>query len=508
MTKKRKHESLDLAAQSGAANEVVSRYGSASKEHLVSYSGIDNEHGKKLVRGLKKTSESKINKDYASQNIKQQAGYAAEDKYTARKNAENIISGSKERYSRTDDLGRVNDPLYDHVLLDEDGVVVLGSGEQMKFVGNSPKACLNKLASKKFQKYIDADAKITVPSDFYPGILQEAEQKIQSLQQQLEYAQSTGDKELVNKLKEDIDRYKKIKTLVKDSGISNKEAIEARLHPKISTAKDIVRISHRAGLEQAKTGALVGGGISLIRNSVLVIKGDLEPLEAAKSITIDTGKGAIVGYATAFAGSTIKATMQNASGSTIRTLSKTNAPAMIVTATIDLGKSMSRYAKGQISGVELLEEIGDKGAGHISSTLFAIVGQAAIPIPVVGAMVGSMVGYALSSTFYNELTTSLKEAKISRENRIRIEKECADAINYIRECRKEMNSIASQYFHDYQCVFNSAFADMDSALLSDDIDLFISGANKITQQLGGNIQYETMDEFESFMDNNEIPLIL
>lgn len=179
MKKKKKHtESIDLAAQSGAANEVVSRYGSAAKEHLVSYSGVDNENGRKLVRGLKKTAGSKINEGYASQNIKQQAGFAAEDKYTARQNAEKIVSGSKKRYSRTDDLGRVNDPLFDHVLLDEDGVEVLGSGEQMKFVGNSPKACLNKLASDKFQKYIDADAKITVPSDFYPGVLQEAEAKI------------------------------------------------------------------------------------------------------------------------------------------------------------------------------------------------------------------------------------------------------------------------------------------------------------------------------------------
>lgn len=509
MIKKKKHKkSIDLAAQSGTANEVVSRYGSASKEHLVSYSGVDNENGRKLVRGLKKTAESKINEDYASQNIKQQAGFAAEDKYTARQNAEKIISGSKERYSRTDDLGRVNDPLFDHVLFDEDGVIVLGSGEQMKFVGNSPKACLNKLASQKFQKYIDADAKITVPSDFYPGVLQEAEAKIQSLQQQFDCANSSGNQELADKLKKDIAKYKKIKSLVKDSGITNKEAIEARLHPKISTTKDVIKISHRAGVEQAKTGALVGGGISLIKNTIGVIKGETEPFDAAKSMAFDTGKGAIVGYATAFAGSTIKAGMQNASSSTIRAISKTNAPAMIVTSTIDLGKSMAHFAKGQISGVELLEEVGEKGAGHISGAMFAIVGQAAIPIPIVGAMVGSMVGYALSSAFYKELTTSLKEAKLARENRIRIEKECDEAINYIRQCREEMGRIASQYLSDYQNVFNSAFSDMDSALLSGDIDLFIFGANKITKKLGGTVQYETINEFESFMDNDEISLIL
>lgn len=506
--KKKKQKSEELAAQSGAASEVVSRYGSASKEHLVAYSGVDYERGQKLVRGLKKTAASKVNKNYANQNIKQQAGFAAEDKYTARQNAEKIISGSKERYIRTDDLGCVNDPLFDHVLLDEDGVLVLGSGEQMKFVGNSPKTCLAKLASPKFQKYLDADAKITVPSDFYPGILKEAEAKIQSLQRQLDHASSSGNQDLVDKLKKDIARYKKIQSSVKDSGITNKEAIEARLHPKISTAKDIVRISHRAGMEQAKTGALVGGGISLIKNTISVIKGETEPFEAAKSITLDTGKGAIVGYATAFAGSALKAGMQNASNSTARVLSKTNAPAMIVTSTIDLGKSMMRFAKGQISGVELLEEVGEKGTGHLSGAMFAIAGQAVIPIPIVGAMVGSMVGYALSSAFYKELTSSLKDAKLARETRIRIEKECKEAIKYIRQCRQEMNRLASQYLSDYQNVFNSAFSDMDAALLSGDIDLFILGANKITKKLGGTVQYDNMNEFESFMNNDEIFLTL
>ncbi len=509
MTKKREHkESIDLVAQSGAANEVVDRYGSAQKEHIVSCSGIDNEKGRKLVRGLENTAGSKINEDYAFQNIKQQAGYAAEDKYTARQNAEKIISGSKERYSRTDDLGHVNDPLFDHVLLDEDGVVVLGSGEQMKFVGASPKACLSKLTSPKFEKYIDADAKITIPSDFYPGVLQEADEKIQSLQQQFDKARSSGNLELSAELKQDIDKYKKIKSLVKDSGITNKEAIEARLHPRISTAKDIEKISHRAGVEQARIGALIGGGISLIRNTVGVIKGEVEPFEAAKSITLDTGKGAIVGYATAFAGSTIKAGMQNFSSSTIRTLSKTNAPAMIVSLTIDLGKSMTRFAKGQISGLDLLDEVGEKGAGHISSAVFAIVGQATIPVPVVGAMVGSMVGYALSSAFYQELTTSMKEANLAKETRMRIEKECEEAIRYTRQCRGEMNAIASQYLSDYQKVFNSAFSDMDSAFESGDIDRFISGANMITKKMGGKVPYRNMSEFEVFMNNNELSLNL
>ena len=238
--KKSKLESLELAAQSGAAHEVVGRYGDAAKQHYVSYSGKDNEAGKTLKRGLKKTAESKVNPEYREQNIKQQAGFAAEDKYTARQNAEKIFKGEKTRITRTDDLGRVNDPLYDHVLLDGEGIEIPGTGEQMKFVGSNPKACLTKLESEKFQKYLDADATITVPSDYYEGIINEANARIQSLEKQLARAKENGNNELADSISKKIEKVQKIKDSVKDSGITNEEAIFARLHPKLSTAKDVV----------------------------------------------------------------------------------------------------------------------------------------------------------------------------------------------------------------------------------------------------------------------------
>lgn len=95
MSKKKNKSSIELAAQAGAASEVVDRYGSAVKEHHVAYSGVDNESGRKLTRGLKKTAQSKVNSEYREQNIKQQAGFAAEDKYTARQNADKIIKKKK-----------------------------------------------------------------------------------------------------------------------------------------------------------------------------------------------------------------------------------------------------------------------------------------------------------------------------------------------------------------------------------------------------------------------------
>ncbi|MDY6375619.1 MAG: hypothetical protein SPL69_05840 [Succinivibrionaceae bacterium] len=102
-------EKLEDAALAGGAAETVRRYGSAIKEHSVAYYGVDNEAGVRLTKGLKSISESKINPDFADSNIKQQAGFSAEVKSTARGNAENIIRGRSTRFRRTDDLGMVND---------------------------------------------------------------------------------------------------------------------------------------------------------------------------------------------------------------------------------------------------------------------------------------------------------------------------------------------------------------------------------------------------------------
>ena len=142
--KEQKKEALH-AAIVGASTESVQRYGTAVKEHIVAYTGIDYENARQLERSLKEIAKSSINPNYAKQNYKQQAGFSAEVKEVANTNTENIINRSDIRKIRTDDLGSVNDPLFDFKELDANGNVIPGSGIQMKFVGSNPKEALNKL---------------------------------------------------------------------------------------------------------------------------------------------------------------------------------------------------------------------------------------------------------------------------------------------------------------------------------------------------------------------------
>jgi hypothetical protein len=105
-------------------------------------------------------------------------------------------------------------------------------------------------------------------------------------------------------------------------------------------------------MEQAKYGAIISGGMSLIKNIVSVVKGNKKPGKAAIDVVKDTGTGTAASYATAFSGSVLKGAMQNAPLKVLRNVSKTNLPATMAILTIETGKTLKKYFKGEIDGVE------------------------------------------------------------------------------------------------------------------------------------------------------------
>ena len=445
-TKKEFHDkSITFAAIAGAVNDRVSRTGQAIKEHLVAFSGNDYENSSFYKRSLKSLNKCKVNPNYAEQNIRQQSGFAAEIKSTARRNAENICNDNPERIVRTDDCGFVNDPIYDHLVTDKNGRIIPGSGEQMKFVGANPKEALKKLLSKKFQKYLDSDAGITVPSDYYDGIKEEIKKELQKLSKQILKAKEDGNNSLNRKLQARKSQLSKLNKNLKDGGVSNAEAREARLHPIKSTTKDVAKLANKVGLESGMIGAGISGGISIIKNAVGVIRKDIEIKEAAENVAKDTCRGGVVSYITGFGGSCIQAIMRNSSKACIRSLSKTNIPAAVAVYAIDLSQSMSKCIKGEISAQVLMDEVGEKGAGHLTAAICTAAGQTIIPIPFIGAMAGSMVGYLLGTSLYKEIKEILKNPNWSQEQREELKLKYTEAVNLINGYKEELSAFGKKY---------------------------------------------------------------
>lgn len=245
--------------------------------------------------------------------------------------------------------------------------------------------------------------------------------------------------------------------------------------------------------------ALISGSVSLVKNVVDFCKGEVEADEAIVNVAKDTAESAVIGYGTGFAGTAVKSIMQNSSSQYLRVLSKTNVAGTIVAVAVSASRTINKYLKGEIDGTECLENLGEQGTGMVASSMFAVIGQTIIPIPVVGGLVGGMVGYALSSATYGILLTSLKEAKLAYEERIEIEKVCEEHIKMMREYRTQINKIIEQYLTENMEIFNESFSGIKEALAIGDVDLLIENANTVTESVGGTKPFETMEEFNKKM---------
>ena len=247
MDKQERKKSVEHAGLAGAQAETVQRYGSAIKEHFVSYSGMDNETQTKLAKGLKQIAESNVDPNNSNISIKQQAGFSAEVKTQARESAEKIIAGDKKRVTRTDDMtkqsdgrghtiGGKNEQLYDIAEGDANGIYVEGTGRQLKFVGGNAKECCQKLLDKKFDKYRDAGVPIEIPSDFYDDVKADLTQRIDELNKQIQKAEEKGNLALAEKHKNRLRILEDTKKNLRKGSLTNSESLEARIHPKLSVA--------------------------------------------------------------------------------------------------------------------------------------------------------------------------------------------------------------------------------------------------------------------------------
>jgi hypothetical protein len=175
------------------------------------------------------------------------------------------------------------------------------------------------------------------------------------INKQVVVLEQQGKSELAQKYRENIENYKKLENKITDSGMTTEQAIRYRLNPEWETIIDITDVSHQAGSEGAKFGAMIGGSISLVSNIIAVYSNQKEFSEAAIDTARDTLVAAGVGYGTALVYSN-KTYMQQSVAATLRSLSATGLPASIMTTCLATGKSITRYAKGEIDEAALFQE--------------------------------------------------------------------------------------------------------------------------------------------------------
>lgn len=275
-----------------------------------------------------------------------------------------------------------------------------------------------------------------------------------------------------------------------------------------SGAKNLAKTANKAGVEAGAIAAVISAVFSVSENVVALVKGEKEVSDAVIDITSDTAQAALLGYSTAAAGTVVKHAFEQSSNQLLKSLSATNLPVTIVYGAIETTKTVSKYLNGEIDGKECAIELGEKTVGFFGSEVGFAVGQSLIPIPIIGGLIGSMIGYALSTAIYDGLVLTIQNKNLIRKERKRIEAESKRIIKAIRQYRREIEQTAEQYFAEYTAVFETALDTIGQALQSGNVNGVIAGSNMITDKLGGVVQYNNMVEFDNFMNNEDLDFIL
>lgn len=502
--KKQKYNNITDATIMGSTGEESALHASANREH---FSAFDR---------LEEISKRKVNPNYIKQNINQQAGYSAEIKEQAHVNAHNILAGKRERIVQYDNLSsgqkaqvkklfpnyatpKKNHEIVDYASVDEKGNVIPGTLTQSKFVGRNGEKCFKKLLSKDYKKYFENGAKMKIARNHYGDFQRAVNTRIKSLESQIVKQKGLGNFQKAAHLEEKRQYCKTIKAHTRPARVAKGEAIEARLNPKLSTAKDVANLSHQAGMNAMQTGAFIGGGVSLAANVWECVVNGKDPIKALEHTTIATLKSGALSYGIAFASSSLGGLMQSSANKIIQSLGKGSVPAMIVSVVATNATILGHYLSGNIDGKELLKQLGKANATLISSGAMAVAGQALIPIPVVGALIGGFVGATLSETFFNAFLKAREEAKLARQRRIEIEKECREIIKLLEIYQNQFKEVFEKYFHETTKFFNQSFDELERVLYAGDADLVIGVNNKIQERISQKALFDNSKEGWDFI---------
>lgn len=270
------------------------------------------------------------------------------------------------------------------------------------------------------------------------------------------------------------------------------------------TINNIMKTGHGAGKIGATNSGITTATMSGIMNIVDVIEGKKDADEAIVDTVVSSGKAAVSGYIMGGGLTVASHSLSNSSSKFIQALTKSNVPGNVITAVMLTGDTLKEYGNGEISTQECLIRLGEKGINFATTGYSMGVGQALIPIPIVGAAIGAFVGSLLTSNYSNQLIHELKTKELEHQERERIIRECEVATQQAIRFREELEIYLENYFSDYKDCFNEAVCEIKHSMLLGDSEGVVSGANKVTKKLGAKVQYETFEEFEDFMNSNEL----
>ena len=249
-------------------------------------------------------------------------------------------------------------------------------------------------------------------------------------------------------------------------GTTNAELRHATNHTRFYAFKlDAIQFAREAtitGGYAAAAGAALGGAMSAIRNTYAYSQGKIDRGQAAKNVGVDmVDSGARSGLA-AVLGTLIR---YSASRVGLQTLSKANFAAAVASGLLEAGGIVREYARGDTTGEEVAERLGQTGCTTVSGIYVgAATGAALGPV---GAAVGSVAGFLVAAMVYQSCMEMFKEARLDRNETKRLAALGYEAAQIMERERLALEDDQAELSHEQRAELDQYFTAVELALLTD-----------------------------------------
>ncbi|MEW9124502.1 MAG: hypothetical protein AB2421_17450 [Thermotaleaceae bacterium] len=246
--------------------------------------------------------------------------------------------------------------------------------------------------------------------------------------------------------------------------------------------------------EAAQAGAIMGGAMSTIKNSVALYRGDISTEEMVGNVVVDTTKAGIRSGATGGLGAGIRVTAEKAG---INALAKSNVATAVASGVIDVGVTVYNFAKGEINSEEAMEQIGQKGFSTMSSIYAGAT--AGLVFGPAGVLVGSMAGYLAASNVYQTCLEIFKNGKLQEEEARRVIALCEAASAEMRRQRAEFEMNMEGKLQLNKRIFDSFLTQIDRGLFEMDHQKCLNGVVAFADYLGHELKLAKFEDFDQHM---------
>ena len=255
----------------------------------------------------------------------------------------------------------------------------------------------------------------------------------------------------------------------------------------------------------ALSGAVIGGAISGVKNTMAVIRGEKSIGAAAGDIAQDSARSGAQTGVIGGTGAIIRFVCEKYLKAGL--LSKANAATAMAASIINSGLIIYKYAKGEITAEDTMIQLGQTG---VSTTYGLYVGAAvgAITSGPIMAAVATTAGFLIANYAYQSGVAVLKEAKLAEHEAAKVIALCKESIEQLDRLRGEFERETANEIGLREKSFDQLFAAMNQGMADGDYLKTINGLSTFAANMGLSLKLERFEKFDAFMLEGEKALTI